>query len=360
MQDKLKLNIAGFGSPIVDTFLLKEEEPELSEKIIKNFKLHMSVDDKYEWDIYNQLFINRRIDLMLGGSALNVIRMANFVLSKFDNIDPKICFFGSTSNDNFGKLIMEKLTEERVIFYNQIFPNSMTCSNIVLIDNKERIFFTNLGVSELTEKTFIEQHCFLLDNLTLFYTDAYLINRCKEIYDYIYHTFYIKEDLMLALGMGSDRIINEFFKFIIEYLPYIDIILINKEENDCLKNKFEKSELNDEDFIKFLSNYDKINKRKVRIIVNTRGSRDTLICVKDFQKNILKFYSVPVINLEASEIVDLNGAGDGFAGGFLGGFLKGLDIDECGKLGNFIASEVLKLRGFQIPKIDSIDLIKII
>ena len=358
MQDKLKKNIAGFGSPIVDTFLLQEDEPELSFKIRNSFKLHMSVDDKYEWDIYNQLFVNPKIELLLGGSAMNITRMTNYVLSKLDNIDNKTYFFGSTSDDNFGKLIIDKLREESVIFCNQMFTNSMTCSNIVLLDNKDRTFFTNLGVSELTEKKFIEQYSQILNDLSLFYTDAYLIFRCKDVYHYIYRTFYLNENLMLALGMGSDQIVSEFFDSIIEFLPYVDIVLVNKEENECLKTKFNKIEYPDEEFIKFLANYHKINQRKVRIIVNTRGQIDTLICVKDFQKDLIEFFSVPVLKLDPKIIIDLNGAGDAFAGGFFGGFLMGLGLVECGKLGNYIASEVIKLRGFQIPRIDSIELVK--
>jgi adenosine kinase len=360
MQDKLRKNIAGFGSPIVDTFLLQEEEPELSDKIRKSFKLQMSVDDKYEWDIYNQLFVTPKIELLLGGSAMNITRMTKFVLSKFDNIDNSTYFFGSTSDDDFGKLIIDQLREEGVIFCNQIFSNSMTCSNIVLLDNKDRTFFTNLGVSELTEKSFIEQYSHLFNELSLFYTDAYLISRCKDVYNFIYRTFYLNENLMLAFGMGSDRIVSEFFELIIEFLPIVDIILVNKEENECLKTKFHKTEFSDEEFIKFLANYDKTNQGKVRIIVNTRGQNDTIICVKDFQKDLIEFFSVPVLKLEPSEIIDLNGAGDAFAGGFFGGFLKGLGLVECGKLGNYIASEVIKLRGFQIPRIDSMDLLKIV
>ena len=55
--------IAAFGSPIVDTFLIYEDDPELSEKVKKSFKLHMSEIDCVDWNIYNQIFINYPLNL---------------------------------------------------------------------------------------------------------------------------------------------------------------------------------------------------------------------------------------------------------------------------------------------------------
>ena len=46
----------------------------------------------------------------------------------------------------------------------------------------------------------------------------------------------------------------------------------------------------------------------------------------------------PVEKLEASQIVDTNGAGDAFAGGFVGAYVSGKSLDECVLAGHKLAA----------------------
>ena len=46
----------------------------------------------------------------------------------------------------------------------------------------------------------------------------------------------------------------------------------------------------------------------------------------------------PVEKLEASQIVDTNGAGDAFAGGFIGAYVSGKSLDECVLAGHKLAA----------------------
>ena len=309
----------------------------------------MSEIDCVDWNIYNQIFINSKIELHVGGSALNTIRMTNCILSLFKT-DMITYFFGSTSNDKFGELVVNRLQIEKISFLNQLIDKSVTCSNIVLVENKERTFFTNLGVSDKIKLEFLKENRSLFEELKLFYTDAYLIYRCKEIYNFVYKIFYTRDDLLLVLGMGSYIAVDEYFNLINEILPFVDIIVINKEENQSLKKHYGKDELtSDEDFLRFLSESNKANRNKQRIIVNTRGSLDTIICIKDFGNNKCVVHFVPVETIDPNDIVDYSGAGDAFTGGFLAGLLNNLKYEDCTKLGNLVASEIIKLRGFQIP-----------
>jgi ribokinase len=55
--------------------------------------------------------------------------------------------------------------------------------------------------------------------------------------------------------------------------------------------------------------------------------------------NIMK---VPAVELDP---VDRTGGGDAFAAGFLSGLAKGLAVNECGKMGNALAAEVIMQQG---------------
>jgi len=48
--------------------------------------------------------------------------------------------------------------------------------------------------------------------------------------------------------------------------------------------------------------------------------------------------------------VDTTGAGDLWAGGFLYGWLKGFPLEECGKIGSLLGSEVVQVMGASIPE----------
>merc|ERR1719253_637992 len=58
----------------------------------------------------------------------------------------------------------------------------------------------------------------------------------------------------------------------------------------------------------------------------------------------------PIIKLEASKIVDTNGAGDAFVGGFLAALSKGQDVAACCKAGNHSASIIIQHSGCTYPK----------
>ena len=48
-----------------------------------------------------------------------------------------------------------------------------------------------------------------------------------------------------------------------------------------------------------------------------------------------KAFEIPAYDVE---VIDTTGAGDSFNAGFLYGYLKGKSLEECGKLGNYVAS----------------------
>ncbi|HBQ52124.1 MAG TPA: adenosine kinase, partial [Acidimicrobium sp.] len=55
---------------------------------------------------------------------------------------------------------------------------------------------------------------------------------------------------------------------------------------------------------------------------------------------------VVIIDAEpVDSVVDATGAGDMYASGFLYGFVRGKPIEQCGKIGSIVASEVITHMG---------------
>jgi sugar/nucleoside kinase (ribokinase family) len=55
---------------------------------------------------------------------------------------------------------------------------------------------------------------------------------------------------------------------------------------------------------------------------------------------------VVIIDAEpVDSVVDATGAGDMYAAGFLYGFVRGKPIEQCGRIGSIVASEVISHMG---------------
>jgi ribokinase len=84
------------------------------------------------------------------------------------------------------------------------------------------------------------------------------------------------------------------------------------------------------------------------IVVVTLGSRGCFV-TDGREAHLIKPYEV--------DVVDTTGAGDAFCAGFLYGLIKNKDLDECGRLGNFVASRCLQKVGARegLPTISTLE-----
>ncbi|KAJ3073795.1 hypothetical protein HDU98_000646, partial [Podochytrium sp. JEL0797] len=82
-----------------------------------------------------------------------------------------------------------------------------------------------------------------------------------------------------------------------------------------------------------------------RIVVVTQGADPVIVA--DAEHGIRQFV---VPKIASHEIVDTNGAGDGFCGGFLAGILSGLAVEECVEKALFVARAVLMQQGASYPR----------
>merc|ERR1712083_284303 len=80
-----------------------------------------------------------------------------------------------------------------------------------------------------------------------------------------------------------------------------------------------------------------------RTVVITQGCEPTVVAVNG------RVTLHPINKLDASKIVDTNGAGDAFVGGFLAALSKGKSVADCCKAGNHSASIIIQHSGCTYP-----------
>lgn len=85
--------------------------------------------------------------------------------------------------------------------------------------------------------------------------------------------------------------------------------------------------------------------KREKIVVITQG-KDPVIVAKSDSEEILYF---PVPQLNPTEIVDTNGAGDAFVGGYLAQLTDSKPFDSCIRTAIICAKEILKRPGCSLP-----------
>jgi len=92
-------------------------------------------------------------------------------------------------------------------------------------------------------------------------------------------------------------------------LPYVDILFGNETEADTFAKVNNFNTTDRKQIILKISEMEKINGKRKRIVVVTQGAEAVLV-VKD--GNVTEY---PIIKLPEDKVVDTNGAGDAFVGG---------------------------------------------
>jgi adenosine kinase len=365
-----KLTFIGFGSPIVDGILNYESNPKLAEELKSKMKYHLTKESSKE--LYYSAFDSEYTEILLGGSALNSVRIINYLLNIFkinklqingydydihipDNLSSdcmkknQFGYIGAIGKDKYGDFVKNKLSEEDVVLMGPVVEDKITSTAIVLIESRERNIFAHISASRKIKAEDFQNYSDIISLSKIFYADSYLIKLSFSSYEYVFKIF-ANTEVLLALSLSNDSLIEDNFEKFISLFPHCDIIIGNSEEYEIIKKLMGMAALETFEFFeKFSEKFEKTNKHKKRIIINTRGKNSTLIYVKDYVINSKELIEVPLIEVDENEIIDLNGAGDGFAGGFFTGILLNLDLYQSGLLGNKIASEIIKLKGFQLP-----------
>ncbi|MBO8180658.1 MAG: carbohydrate kinase family protein [Archaeoglobus sp.] len=255
------------------------------------------------------------IDLKLfpGGSAANTI----VGLSRL-GIDT--AYIGKVGSDEEGRILLEDLKREGVNTDFVIKAEGRSGTAMIFVDEKgNRAILVDPGVNDTISYSEID------------------VDSAKK-YRLIHLTSFICKNGLDSLN-SQKKIVEEFEVVSFDPgMPYAerglgDIEKILKNTTVFLPNRQEIEILFSEDY---KAAAERCIEMGIEVVVVKLGSEGCWIKSRDKE-----FALKPL----STRVVDTTGAGDAFNAGFLYGYLKGKDIEECGKLGNFVAAKCIEKYG---------------
>jgi sugar/nucleoside kinase (ribokinase family) len=313
--DGVSLDALTIGNALVDVLATVDEGFLVRENIVKG-SMNL-VDIKRSKHLHS--LVNSRTE-MSGGSAANTA----YGLA---SLGGKAGFIGKISADRLGESFSHDLDTVGVRF----FPG-VTCETedtgrclIVVTPDGNRTMNTFLGAASLLDAADISKTA--VQSAAVVFLEGYLFDKdaAKEAFrtaaEYA-HAAGRKVALTLSDSFCVDRHRADFLSLV---KNDIDILFSNEDE------------------LKALYQVDSINDGLHQLRDNcefaavTRNEHGSVVIDGD---------EVVIIDAEpVDSVVDATGAGDMYAAGFLYGFVRGKPIEQCGKIGSIVASEVITHMG---------------
>ena len=311
----VSLDALTIGNALVDVLATVDEGFLVRENIVKG---SMNLVDIKRSKHFHSL-VNSRTE-MSGGSAANTA----YGLA---SLGGKAGFIGKISADRLGDSFSHDLDSVGVKF----FPG-VTCETedtgrclIVVTPDGNRTMNTFLGAASLLDAADISKTA--VQSAAVVFLEGYLFDKdaAKEAFrtaaEYA-HAAGRKVALTLSDSFCVDR-------------HRADFLALVKNDIDIL--------FSNEDELKALYQVDSINDGLHQLRDNcefaavTRNEHGSVVIDGD---------EVVIIDAEPVEsVVDATGAGDMYAAGFIYGFVRGKPIEQCGKIGSIVASEVITHMG---------------
>ncbi|MBU1085522.1 MAG: carbohydrate kinase family protein [Candidatus Beckwithbacteria bacterium] len=287
----MKFDVVTFGSAFVDVYLSSDD-----------FKSMCKIGGG-KWDVYNQV-------ITTGGGATNVA-------VGFERLGLQTAAVCCVGTDDWGLFVRKELKREGVslIYVQQV--DEPTSYSTILVDKdgsrsalvyrkaSNRLAWHKVEWGKLSPEWFYVSS--LGGDLTML---TKIIRTAQD------------KGIKVALNPGSKEI--EADDKLRSFLPFVDVLLVNKEE----AAKLTKHEVSNLDEI-----YKDISKLGAKVVAITNGRRGAVA----FQAG--EMVKLPAVK---SKVVEETGAGDAFGCGLVAGLIKGLDLKEALKMGLLNGSSVVK------------------
>ncbi|KAH8554822.1 Ribokinase-like protein [Umbelopsis sp. PMI_123] len=295
-----------------------------------------------EQGLYEEIVRDYPVVYVAGGAAQNTARGAQYLLPPNSTV-----YMGCVSNDHYADQMKKAAAADGLETKYQIVDDVPTGTCAVLITGQDRFLCANLSASEKFSVETLQkpENWQVVESAKNYYIGAFFISHDGGYASSLAVGKHAAENnKAFTMNLSAPWVALAFRERLDAVLNYADIVFGNEDEARSYSKVagWETDDLK-EIAVKF-TQLPKANTQRPRIVVFTQGSEETIVAVGD------KVSVHPVDKVESSEIVDTNGAGDGFCGGFLGLYTQGVeDIHKCVNAGHYIAGLVIRRTGPTYP-----------
>lgn len=325
--------LLGMGNPLLDISATVDNE------FLKKYDLKSNnailAEEKHK-PLYEELINLYKADFIAGGSVQNTMRVAQWFLQK-----PKIAtYMGCVGRDKYSKILEDKATTDGLNVKYQYTDQEPTGTCAVLITGKERSLCANLAAANCFSPSHIEkpENKHLIDIARYIYISGFFLTVSPESIQTVAKCAY-ENDKMFMMNLSAPFLCQIFRKPMLAALPYVDILFGNETEADAFANANDFNITDRKQIALKISEMNKINNKRKRIVVITQGTEAVLLA-KD--GTVTEY---PVVKLPEEKVIDTNGAGDAFVGGFLAQLIQDKSIDTCIKCGIWAATQIVQRSG---------------
>ena len=356
-SNKIK-SIIAIGNPIIDII------GEVSSESITKYELKWGQTvfaNEKNLPFFEELEKNPKVSYVLGGSIQNTMRYCSWVFNKQNLMKNfKLTMLGCVGDDKYGEKILDALKENSIIPLIQKAEGVQTSRCGVGIYKKDRCLVPQILASNKLTKEFVQEHMKEILNHDALVIEAYFLQECYDICVNLVEQFK-KDNKIIMFTLGAVFMIEFHNEKMMTIANKCDYIIGNMEEAFALINN-DKNGKNiiikegEKDYKKIFENFHKkLEKNNKRIAIITDGGNGVICSKYNFDKNQLEFIiqSFPE-PFNQDEIVDLNGAGDGFLGGFISQLMIGKDLLYCSKIGNACGAVNLRNIGSSFDRYNEI------
>merc|ERR1712032_1457521 len=284
----------------------------------------MGLAEEKHMPLYGELSAKPDVKYIAGGATQNSIRVAQWMLQEAG----MTAYMGCIGDDDFGKKLQDACKADGVQAMYMIDKSTPTGKCAVTILDKERSLTTDLSAAHGYKASHLQEAAQwkVLEGAKIVYNAGFFITVSPESIE-LASELTVKNGTIYCLNLSAPFIVQvpPFRACLEKTLPACDYLFGNETEA-CAYAEAVGWETTDVAFIATRLSLVPMNVKggqsRKRTVVITQGCDPTVVAVNG------KVTLHPINKLDATKIVDTNGAGDAFVGGFLAALSKGKDVAD--------------------------------